>query len=83
MSIDGVRTRNSPNLLAQIEFCWACTANEINTEKKKKRNNNCMPQIAHFNIFVHAHKNAKSVAATVAELRQQFVLSVTAVVIPL
>jgi hypothetical protein len=33
-----------------------------------------LPQIAHFNIFVLAHKNAKEpagVSATVAELQQQ------------
>jgi hypothetical protein len=33
-----------------------------------------LPQIAHFNIFVHAHKNANE-PATVAELRQQFVFN--------
>jgi hypothetical protein len=38
-----------------------------------------LPQIAHFNIFVNAHKNATE-PAIVAELRQQFVLNVMAVV---
>jgi hypothetical protein len=41
-----------------------------------------LSQIAHFNIFVHAHKNANELAI-VAELRQQFVLSVMAVALPL
>ena len=48
-----------------------------------------LPQIAHFNIFVHAHKNANEPATSLPQVRNcgrtpaAVVLSVMAVVIPL
>jgi hypothetical protein len=41
-----------------------------------------LQKIAHFKIIVHARRNVNELAI-VAELRQKFVLSVMAVVIPL